>query len=155
MLHGWCWWIAVWVVWRGWGRGSWDAAPLSGSRGLSSGWDCQSSHSNVSSGTSEILHLGIGKGDVTQGRLRDTTWTNREAGGAGRDREFTLYPPLQKPDSTEGWQTAEAAKSCFLNFSSPQPFILCRAVSAVQGRALLRQLEDVCSDGCRGSASLR
>jgi len=56
----------------------------------------------VSSGTSDIVHLGIGKGDVTQERLWDATQTNGEAGGAGRDKEFTLYVSLQKPDSTEG-----------------------------------------------------
>lgn len=149
LLCGWC--------WRGWGRGSWDAAPLSGSRGLSLGWAHQSSLSKVSSGTSEIMHLGIGKGDITQERLQDTTQTNREAGGAGRDREFTVYLSLQKPHSTEGWQTTRAAKSCFHGLSSPpSPWFCagrCQRCKAEPYRGRLRQLEGVCPAGCRGSAS--
>lgn len=96
MLQGWCWWIAVWVVLKGLGEGSWDAAPLSDSRDLSSGWAHQSSLGKVSSGISEIMELGIGKGDAVQGRLQSTAQTAGEAGGAGRDREFTLYPPCRR-----------------------------------------------------------
>lgn len=51
----------MWVVLKGLGEGSWDAAPLSGSRGLSSGWAHQSSLGKVSSRISEIMELGIGK----------------------------------------------------------------------------------------------
>lgn len=120
--------------WRGWGRGSWDAVPLSGSRGLfgqgssvplqqseiRNFWDCASGHWRRGHNAGEALGYS----------------SNGKTGGAGRDSEFTLYSSLQKPHRTEGWQTTQAAKSCFLDFSSPQPLILCRAVSVLQGRAV-------------------
>lgn len=108
LLCGWC--------WRGWGRGSGDAAHLSGSRGLSLGCAHHSSLSKASSGTSEIVHLGIGKG----------TWCRKASGynpnKRGSRRSWArerIYLSLQKPHSTEGWQATQAAKSCFLGFPSP------------------------------------
>lgn len=68
----------MWVVLKGLGEGSWDAAPLSRSRNLSSGWAHQSSLGKVSLKTPEIMKLGIGKGDAMQGRLRSPAQTTGE-----------------------------------------------------------------------------
>lgn len=105
----------------GLGEGSRDAAPLSGSRGLSSGWAHQSSLGKVSSRISEIMERGIGKGDAMQGRLLSTAQPTREAGGSGRDREFTLYLPVQEARSTESWQSTQAATPCFPDVAYPAP----------------------------------
>lgn len=93
MLQGWCWWIAVWVVLKGLGEGSWDAAPLSGSRDLSSGWAHQSSLGKESSRISEIMELGIGKGDAVQGRVQPKQQGKREELG---ETENSPFPPVQE-----------------------------------------------------------
>lgn len=96
MLQGWCWWIAVWVVLKGLGEGSWDAAPLSGSRGLSSGWAHQSSLGKVSSGISEIMELGIGKGDAMQGMLQSTAQATGEAEELGETENSPFTCPCRR-----------------------------------------------------------
>lgn len=98
----------------GLGEGSWDAAPLSGSRGLSSGWARQSSRGKVSSRIAEIMERRIGKGDAMQGKLQSTAQTTGEAGGTGIHREFTLHLSVQEAHGTEGWQSTQAAPLMWL-----------------------------------------
>lgn len=118
LLCGWC--------WRGWGRGSWDAAPLSGSRGLSSGWARQSSLSKVSSAASEVC---IGKGVWASGkgswcrtgfRIQPKQTGKQEAVAETENSPFTY-----RCRNHGGWQNTRAAKSHFLvSIRPPQPLTL-------------------------------
>lgn len=132
----------------GLGEGSWDAAPLSDSRGLSSGWAHQSCLHKMSSRISEIMELGIGKGDSMQGRLQSTAQTTGGAGRTGRDREFTLYLLVQE-------HTARRADRVhkLLYLTSPillsQPRVPRRA-SPFLGGVSDRHLLPAVRDHCRG-----
>lgn len=95
----------------GLGEGSWDAAPLSGSRGLSSGWAHQSSLRKVSSRISEIMELGVGKGDAMQGRLQSTAQTTEEA---GRTEETENSPFTYPCRSTQHGGLTEYTSCCIL-----------------------------------------
>lgn len=124
--------------WRAWGRGSWDAVPLNGSGGLfglgssvplqqsemRNLWDCASGHWRRGHNAGEAL------GNSPNKQENRRSWERQR-----------IYPLLITAEThrTEGWQITQAAKSCFLDFSSPQPLIPCRAVSALQGRAVLWQ----------------
>lgn len=126
LLCGWC--------WRGWGRGSWDAAPLSGSRGLSSGWACHSSLSKVSSGPLEVC---IGKGVWASGK---GSWCRtgfriqpKQMGKQEAVAEMEISPFTYRCRNHGGWQNTQAAKSHFLvSICPPQPLTLCRAVGAAR-----------------------
>lgn len=156
MLHGWCWWIAVWVLVKG-GRGSGGAAPLSGSRGLSLGWAHLSSCGKVSSGASEKVHLGFGKGDVTQERLQDTTQTGRREGlGETGNLHFTCH--CRNHSARRADRLHKLLNHTFLISVPPLPFILCRWCQRCKAEPYcnrLRQLEGACPASCRGSASFQ
>lgn len=118
----------------GLGEGSWDAAPLSGSRGLSSGWAHQSSLRRVSSRISEIMGLDVGKGDAMQGRLQNTAQTTGAAGGTGRDREFTLYLSVQEHTARRSDRVHELLHLPSLILLS-QPRVPRRARSSARSRS--------------------